>query len=268
MNCVECKAANPENSRYCNQCGAMIGRSLEETVQKKLRDRKAIEAEITESVAKRLMTWVGWVRNTVVLILALFAFLVGLSYLDWHKDVESAKAQMGSLLTDAKNDVQSLKQDTTGLKDEVKQVRSDTESYKQTNVKIANLQKQILEVKDQVVDLGNKSLKAGKLEITSKEHTMEFWGNPGCDPLLKGYTFGLCAQGSPPVLTQVLPSGTTAPVASFSPVGFRDTSTGAKPNCDANRQGTFYVEKGEPDKPFLCGKRSNGKFGWMELAIR
>jgi len=269
MNCIECKAPNPDESRYCGKCGALIGRSLEETIHKKFRDRKAIEAEITESVAKRLMTWVGWVRSTVALVLALFVLLVGLSLLDWRKDVESAKAQIVLLLRDANNDVQSLKQDTTALEQEVGQVRADTEGYKQTNDKIAKMQKLMLDVKDEVLDLRNKSLKVKALTVTGEGlHSGLLWGNPGCDPLQAGYPFGICAQGSPLVLTQVSASGESAPVASVSPIGFRDSSTGAKPNCDANKRGTFYAEKGARDEPWLCVQTSSGRYDWVELAIR
>src|SRR6266851_7147159 len=102
MNCNECKATNPENSRYCNQCGAVLGRSLEETVQKKLRDRRAIEMDITESIAKRLMTWAGWVRNTIGVVVALFALLVGLGYLDFWKAVKSAKEEIGTEVAESK----------------------------------------------------------------------------------------------------------------------------------------------------------------------
>lgn len=231
MNCTECKATNPENSRYCNQCGTVLGRSLEETVQKKLRDRKAIESEITESVAKRLMMWTGWVAKAAVVVVALFGLLLGKSYYDVRAQVKAGEASIGAAVAEGKKDIETVKQETTGLKDEVNQVCSDIQGYKQANAKIADLQKEILEVKDKVVDLGSKTLKAGKVEIASKEHTMFFWGNLGCDPLLKGYSFGLCAQGTPPVLTQVLLSGGTAPVASFSPIGFQDTSVGLKPIC-------------------------------------
>jgi hypothetical protein len=64
MECIECKVANPEGNRFCGQCGTELGRSLEETIRKRgIRDRKAIEFEITESVTARLMKWGGWLGS-------------------------------------------------------------------------------------------------------------------------------------------------------------------------------------------------------------
>jgi hypothetical protein len=269
MNCNECKATNPEESRYCNQCGTVLGRSLEETVQKKLRDRKAIELDITESITSRLMKWTGWITKAVLLIVALFTLLVGWSYRDFWKAVESAKGEIVSLAEDTKKDIEAVKQETTRLKDEVERVRADVESYKQTNIKIANLQKQILEVKGDMLDLGSKTLRARRLETSGGAgHSGLQFGTIGCDSVEKGQQLLYCAQGSPPVLTQVSISGESAPVASRSPVGFQDTSAGAKPSCSTTNRGTFYVEKGATDKPFLCVQKSAGTYAWMELAIR
>ena len=56
MDCIDCKATNPEGNRFCGQCGAELGRTLDETVRKKgFLDRQTTEMEITESVAGRLM---------------------------------------------------------------------------------------------------------------------------------------------------------------------------------------------------------------------
>ncbi len=268
MNCNECKATNPEESPYCNQCGTVLGRTLEETIQKKLRDRKAIELDITESVTSRLMKWTGWITKTGLVIVALFGLLLGKSYYDIHAQVKAGETEIATAVADGKKEIEALKQETTGLKDEVKQVRSDVEGYKQTNVKIGSLQKQILEVKGEVLDLSTKTLKVRLLETTGAGHSFILFGNPGCGPVPKDSKIGYCAQGSPPVLTQVSVSGESAPVASRSPIGFQDTSAGAKPTCVASNRGTFYVEKGATDKPFLCAQKSAGTYAWMELAIR
>jgi cell division protein FtsB len=268
MNCIECKATNPENSRYCNQCGAVLGRSLEETVQKKIRDRKAVELDITESVAARLMKWTGWVTKAGLVVVALFGLLLGKSYYDVRSQVKAGETEIGTAVAEGKKDIEAVKQETASLKDEVDQVRSDIEGYKQTNIKIATLQKQLLEVKDQVLDLSTKTLKVKTLETTGAGHSGILFGNPGCDPVPKDSKLGYCAQGSPPVLTQISVSGESAPVASRSPIGFQDTSAGAKPACAANNRGTFYVEKGATDKPFLCVQKNTGAYAWMEVVTR
>jgi hypothetical protein len=268
MSCNECKATNPEESRYCNQCGTVLGRTLEETIQKKLRDRKAIELDIAESVTSRLMTWTGWITKTGLVIVALFGLLLGKSYYDIRAQVKAGETEIGTAVAEGKKGIEQVKQETTRLKNEVRQVQSDVEGYKQTNVKIGSLQKQILEVKDQVVDLSHKTLKVGTLDLNDKGRFMLSIGMVGCNTVPHGYELSYCAQGSPPVLTQVSASGESAPVASRSPIGFQDTSAGAKPTCVASNRGTFYVEKGATDKPFLCAQKSAGTYAWMELAIR
>lgn len=82
MDCTECKTANPDANRFCGKCGAELGRSLEGTARKAFRDRKVIETEITESVAGRLMKWGTWLASIIAVVVALFAVLLGKSYMD------------------------------------------------------------------------------------------------------------------------------------------------------------------------------------------
>jgi hypothetical protein len=269
MDCIECKTTNLDGNRYCGKCGAQLNWSLEETAQKKFRDRKSIEIDIAQSVAARLMKWTGWITKIAVLFVALFGLLLGKSYYDIRTQVKAGRQQIEAAVADGKKEIGTVKQEIAPLKEEVKQVRSDTEGYKQANVRIANLQKQILDVRDQVIDLGSKAVKAKTFTATGEGFSTVSLGTLGCAALPpKGFKLSICAQGSPPVLTQVSISGESAPVASRSPVGFQDTSIGEKPSCAANHRGTFYVEKGATDKAFLCGQKASGEYDWMELAIR
>ena len=96
MDCTVCKAINSDENRYCRQCGAELGRTLEETARKRFRDRKVIELEITESIAARLLKWAGYVRNTVMIIVALFVLLLGWSYHDVWKAVDAGKVEIAN----------------------------------------------------------------------------------------------------------------------------------------------------------------------------
>src|SRR6266436_9048147 len=133
MDSSESKTTKPEDDKFCDKCGA-------ETVRKNgFRDRQATEMEITESVAARLMKWAGWVRNTVGVIVALFALLLGWSYVDFRKGVESTRVEIGTAAADAKKDIDAVRRTTAGLKEEVAQIQSDIDGYRQVNAKIAKL---------------------------------------------------------------------------------------------------------------------------------
>ena len=69
MECISCKAPNPDGKKFCGDCGSPLGYSLtaliERTVveqvdaglEKKLKDSKQAEFDITERVATRLLGW-------------------------------------------------------------------------------------------------------------------------------------------------------------------------------------------------------------------
>ncbi len=270
MDCIECKTANPDDNRFCGKCGAELGRTLEETVRKKgFRDRQATEMEITEAVVERLMKWSKWLGAIAAVVLGLFAVMLGWSYHDVRTAVNAGKSEIETSVKDGKAEIEGVRQNVSGLRDQVNQLQSDINSYQLVNRHIEEIQKKLTAVQDQVIDLGKHKLKASSLELTGPGPGNFFFGETGC-PFLptKGVTF--CAlQGSPPVFSQVTPTSGPRPVASLSPVGFQDTSTAAKPACSAANRGTFYVEKGAgnvPDKPFLCARKSDNTYGWIQLS--
>jgi hypothetical protein len=271
MDCIECKIANPDGNRFCGQCGAELGRTLDETVRKKgFRDRQATEMDITESVVERLMKWGRWLAATVGVILTLFAIMLGWSYHDVRAAVKAGTDQIDAAVKDGEKDIAAVRDTTAGLKKQVAQLQSDTEGYAQVNQRIAKLQEGLTRVRKDIVDLGNRRLRVGTLETTGEGPSSLSLGRLGCPPsaLAKGTQVAYCAQGSPTSLFQRTSSGDLRPVSSFSPVGFQDVSTGPKPACTAASRGTFYVEKGagkEADKPLLCARKSDNTYGWIQL---
>ena len=102
MECVECKASNHDESRYCSRCGAELRSTLEETVRKRFRERKAVEMEITETVVDRLIKWSGYLGKVVAIPLALFVLMLGWSYHDIWRTVGLAKAEISASVRDGK----------------------------------------------------------------------------------------------------------------------------------------------------------------------
>jgi hypothetical protein len=281
MNCIECKTANPDGNSYCGKCGAELGRTLDETVRKKnFRDRQATEIEITEAVAERLSRWAKWLAVATGVPITLFAVLLGWTFHDIRHSVEQAKAEMAKAIDGARKDiaiirkqVESVQVDATALGEGVKQSKTDVQKYQLVNKEIERLQKQILEVKGQVVDLGKVDLKVHKLEVlgSGEANSISWDSRTGCPPsaLAKGSTVAICAQDSPPLIYERNVSG-ARPVASLSPIGFQDASLpGSKPGCTETSRGTFYVEKGTgktADKPLVCVRQSDNSYAWVDLA--
>ncbi|MEQ1845610.1 MAG: hypothetical protein ABL983_08535 [Nitrospira sp.] len=272
MDCIDCKATNPDGNHFCGQCGAELGRSLEETVRKKgFRDRQAMEMEITESVTGRLMKWAQWLGSIVAVIVFLFTLMIGKGYSDVWTTVEKGKTEIETSVQEGKKVIDEVRQTTTGIKEQVKQLQSDIDRYKQVNIEIAKLQKQFNEAEEKIVDLGKRGLKANTLETTGPGPSLISFGKIGCpSSALVGTKVAYCAQGSPLSLFQLTSVGELRPVSSLSPVGFQDVSIVSKPTCTAANRGTFYAEKGTgtvADKPFLCVKKSDNTYDWIQLGM-
>lgn len=268
MECLNCKAPNPDDSRYCGQCGAELSTTLSETVWKRgVRDRQAIEIEITEAVFERLVKWSKWVVGLAVLI---FAGILGWSFHDVRSAVGLGKSQIEAAVSEGRNEINSAKQGIPKLKTDLDQLQIDADKYKKVNEQIATLQKQLTNVHDQVINLSTKDLVAKSLSTPPGPGSgiVSFGPNLGCPARLKDAKLGLCAQGFPPSVYQVTDSGSVRPVGSLSSIGFQDTSTGNKPNCTAAIRGTLYVEKGTGstgDQPFLCLRNPNDTYSWAQL---
>jgi hypothetical protein len=290
MTCIECKALNLEENRFCGKCGTELGRTLDETIRKRgFRDRQATEIEITEAVIARLMKWATYLGSITALLVVLFGLLLGKSYVDLKTTVDTGKTQIESAvtsgktdiettITQAKKDIDATRQATSSLRSEVEELKSHFPGYKQVTKEMEELQRQF---HGQTTDLSKLNLRVHSLETVptpedekAKRPSSLSLGTLGCGPdaLAKGTQVAYCAQGAPHALYLYQRSldGEVKPVSAVSPIGFQDASTLPKPTCDATRRGTFYVEKGAgnvADEPFLCAKEADGKLGWIALNL-
>jgi hypothetical protein len=201
----------------------------------------------------------------------MFAVMLGWSYHDVRTAVGLGEAQIDSAVREGKVEIDAVRQRTTELSKEVKQLQLDIDGYNQVSSKIAKVEKDLTGVKKEVIDLGNRTLRAGSLETTGSGPTWFGIGQIGCPPSPeKKWKMVLCTQGSPPALFQLTSTGELRPVSSLSPVGFQDVSSAAKQSCTAANRGTFYVEKGSAkvaDKPFLCARKSDNTYDWIQLGM-
>lgn len=281
MVCVECKVPNPDENKYCGQCGALVGHTLAETIRREdLRGRGTIETEITEAVFERLVKWSKWLFSVLGIILALFGVLLGWKYTDFRhsvnavqdqiqQSVNTGQQQIQQSVTSAEQEIDKARAPTAGMKQEVDELQTQIQHYKEVNQKIAGLQEDFKNLND-VIDIGKRKLKASSIETTGPGFpTLGFGPQLGCPASPPPpSTVAFCVEGSPPSLYEVTSTGQKRPIASLSPVGFQESSVGVKPTCTSTNRGTFYVEKGQakvPDQPFLCMKKSDDTYAWFQM---
>jgi uncharacterized protein YoxC len=238
-----------------------LGLTIAQTIAKRgIRDRKAIEYELTESVADRLKKWFSFA-------LALFALALGWSYFDFRRGVTAAQAEIERSVEDAKSNIAALSKSADDLKPEIAKIQSDIDGYRQANARIDKIQKGLTDVSKQVLDLSNRDVKVHSISTSGTGNSGLEFANLGCPSSPDaGYRVEYCVENS--VLYQLSATGERHPVAARSPVGFQDASSSAKPACDAAARGTFYVEKGgagKADQPLVCGKKSSEQYGWLPL---
>jgi hypothetical protein len=260
MDCIECKAKNPDENHFCGRCGAKLGRSLAETVQKEFRDRQAIEVEITESVIGRLMKWATWLGSIATLFVALFLFMLHLYYRDVGTAVEAGKNQINTAVQQGRSEIDAVRKNISGLSQQATELTADFAGYKKMDNDIGRLRQQVTNVQSQILDLGNRDVKARSFTTTGKTGSSYVsFNNLGCPPSTSGSRLTYCSNGSPPFfLFQLTSTGELTAVSSRSPTGFQDLSSEAKPSCTASKRGTFLIEKGTmgvADKPFVCANR-------------
>ena len=271
MKCVECKSDNPDTDKFCGQCGAEIGRSLEATAARIIRERTAVEIEITERIAERLFRWAKWFAGAAGVVLVLFAFFVGKGTWDMTTVVQSGKDQIATSVRDTKLEIGDAQRSAADLKKGIEDIKAQTEGYKKVNESIAQLQHDMTKVQGEVIDFGKHIIKMGGFEATGTEPPQISFGGGGCpSSVAAGHAITLCAKGVPLTFFQITGSSGPRPVASLSQIGFQDTSTEPKPNCTQAERGTIYVEKGvgrSADKPFLCAKKSDGGYAWIQIVV-
>lgn len=263
--------------------------------------------ETSVAAADKLTTWLKIFLYWAAIPLALLAILLGIfgvrTYDDFASKVTTAEKQVEAVSATAQKTAESARQKATevsnslgnlqreiassqravselqriagDIKKQYGQLQSDVGRYREVNQKIEDVQKRLMEVHSEVVNLGNRTLIAGQIKTTGPGPAGFSFEAIGCPSTLEaGSKVVYCTQESPsfPMMffSQRTASGDLRPVASASPVGFQDVSSTPKPACTTASRGTFYVEKGigtVADKPFLCAKKADNTYSWIQLAM-
>jgi peptidoglycan hydrolase CwlO-like protein len=128
-----------------------------------------------------------WAAIPLALIAILLAIFGVSTYKDFTSKVDASEKQVEVVSAAALSDLQRMAAD---IKRQYGQLQSDVSRYRQVNEKIAEVQKQLMAVRAQIVDLGNSTVRAGAFESTGRAGPSSWSLNQlGCGPsaLAKGY---------------------------------------------------------------------------------
>jgi uncharacterized membrane-anchored protein YhcB (DUF1043 family) len=150
MDCVICKAQNPEGAKYCTNCGirldlssgplkdileASVRQEVDRALQRYVKEERIAEFDITEKVTTRLLGWAK-ILGTLIGVLLVVAGLLGVKSLtdlyekakkELQVSVESAKKE----LEKQKTELSTLTSDYTNLHDRYTQLNSKLPEYEQ-----------------------------------------------------------------------------------------------------------------------------------------
>jgi TolA-binding protein len=281
LNCSNCAATNPNEALYCLQCGEPLTASASARRRTaELREKKTKEIELTEAVATRFTKWSKMLAGAIGVPLLLLSLLLGKSIMDARSVIETGKTQISNAVNDGKGQIsQSIeaanaeiakaRQQLPAINQDIQQLKTDVGRYKNVNQHIEKLQSDFLQLQNQVVDLGQRPLKAKSLELTGGGPGMFSLGETGCDAKkAAGSPVSYCAQGAPVMLTSMSADGRTRPVASFSDMGFQDLSKSPRPACTEERRGTIFIQKGsgrQNDRAIICVKTDTESYNWFQF---
>jgi len=109
VQCVRCAAPNPEEKRFCGDCGAamalapdsvapLTGPALQDMVHKiigeRFKDQKLVELEIVESIVTRLVGWAKMFAAFVGIPAALAVFVLGWLGISKYEDFTKSMAKV------------------------------------------------------------------------------------------------------------------------------------------------------------------------------
>lgn len=167
--CRVCRSANPEDKKYCGDCGAPlypasdalrevlatdIQRRIETTLREQFKDQKLVEVETSQAIATRLSDWAKLLAFFVGIPVALLILLLGVmgvkTYSDFTSKVDLAQERVSKDLEEAQNSASSLKRESAALAEEYKKLRTQlieagtlADEVKQLTIKVDRIEQKV-----------------------------------------------------------------------------------------------------------------------------
>jgi hypothetical protein len=135
IECARCRAQNPNENRFCGDCGAPLGASFEALrvemqgiIQQNYKDQKFVEVETAQAIVARLSDWAklfGFFVGIPIAVLLLILAVLGIkTYSDFSSQVDKAQKQVDAQLAAAQTGAGKLKAEGEALASDYEKLRA------------------------------------------------------------------------------------------------------------------------------------------------
>jgi len=140
IECVNCGALNPEEKRFCGDCGTPIGSDMSQQINsildQRLKDQKLIEIETSEAIVSRISNWAKLFGYFIGIPVAIVVLLLGFFGIRTYGDIASK-------LKIAIQEADSLNKKIAGIKTETTELEKIVEKIDIVRPKLDSTEKQI-----------------------------------------------------------------------------------------------------------------------------
>lgn len=139
MDCLICNTKNPDDTKYCGNCGARLDvaagpvkdmvevavrQEVDRALERYLKDQRIAEFDITEKVANRLLGW-GKIFGTIIGVLVVLAGILGV------KSGYDIKKELQNIVKDIRQQTKNVKEEITSDSQELAKLKSEDAGLRQ-----------------------------------------------------------------------------------------------------------------------------------------
>ncbi|MCP4627604.1 MAG: hypothetical protein GY850_29425, partial [bacterium] len=169
IECVKCKAPNPDGKKYCGDCGAFldpnsgpilaaIESNLEQQIQEALKERfkeqKVVEIETTQAIVVRVLDWAKILAFCVGIPLTLLLLVLGVlgikTYSDFSTMVENARQNTEQTLQQTQRKAEEIEKEGDKLTAEYEELRNQLGEVRALSHEVENLATKVTEISELV----------------------------------------------------------------------------------------------------------------------
>jgi len=139
MQCLKCNAQNPDDKKFCGDCGAQLKSTgplsesdlrghIRTVIREELADQRVVEVEITEKVLEKLSGWAKLLGYFAGIPLAATLLLLGFlgikKYSDLSELVKAAQSKIGPVIAKAQVNAATVEKQTEKMNSETQAVEA------------------------------------------------------------------------------------------------------------------------------------------------
>ena len=167
--CVQCNAQNPEDKKYCGDCGAPLDpnfhalkqffesnllQQIQTTIKEQYKDQKLVEVETTQAIASRLSDWAKllgfFIGIPVALLILLLGFIGIKTYSDFSKRVERAQHIVTQKLDEVQQKALGIEKNADTLIGEYQKLKTQFADASHLAAEVETLTKKVNRIEEKV----------------------------------------------------------------------------------------------------------------------